>query len=489
LTRAAIYARISETDRNVLAIADQVSNLRALAEREGCEVVAIFSDDGISAWSGKLRPAFLELLQGIDSGDFDVVLAVAEDRLSRNEEESYLIRSKSAKAGVKWHTLASGVTDPSTAQGGLMAKLNAALAEYESAIKSERVQRSIRRRLANGDDIGGPRPFGWEVDRKRHRPEEADLIRLGVRMILDGATVYKVARTWTESGVTPPRSTHPVWRSQTVRHIILNPRNAGRLVVNGVEHGALPAIIDPAEAQTVAAILNDPSRRPKRGPVPTRWTATGLAKCGACGEHLTVSSSNGAPAVKCSALGIVRHLKHPVMRAAALENQIADAALMGVLWRVAAGPAIEAGVSADISAAQMRIDNARTQLERITLLAVQGIGDAATLAREDARLKAELAEGQAARDALLARSDTAGAVELAKRFVTEHDGAIGVDGTAAQEPWRQYWHTLEVDARRRLMRGLFRRIELLPHDRAERGRLLIDGERMPLYGPQKKEQP
>jgi DNA invertase Pin-like site-specific DNA recombinase len=45
-----------------LAVARQEQECRALAERLGLEVVAVYSDNDISATSGKVRPGFETML-------------------------------------------------------------------------------------------------------------------------------------------------------------------------------------------------------------------------------------------------------------------------------------------------------------------------------------------------------------------------------------------------------------------------------------------
>src|SRR3982751_4504776 len=87
--RAALYARISIDDKKTPAIKNQLSTLRALAAAEGYSVVAELYDEGISAYRGKLRPGFVELLKGVNAKAFDVVLAVAEDRFTRSSEEKF----------------------------------------------------------------------------------------------------------------------------------------------------------------------------------------------------------------------------------------------------------------------------------------------------------------------------------------------------------------------------------------------------------------
>ena len=55
---AAIYTRISEdAQHNGLGVARQEADCRRLAERLGWKVANLYTDNDISAFSGKVRPA------------------------------------------------------------------------------------------------------------------------------------------------------------------------------------------------------------------------------------------------------------------------------------------------------------------------------------------------------------------------------------------------------------------------------------------------
>src|SRR4051812_20328265 len=82
--RAAIYARISETDEQVDKVDRQRAICREFAAKQGYKVVAEFEDDGISAFKRKVRPGYDRLLQGVEQRDFDVIVATFQNRLSRD---------------------------------------------------------------------------------------------------------------------------------------------------------------------------------------------------------------------------------------------------------------------------------------------------------------------------------------------------------------------------------------------------------------------
>src|ERR1700733_4717477 len=80
--RAAIYVRVS-TDRQT--VENQVKELTAIAERRGWQIVATYSDAGISGSKGRdQRPGLDQILRDASKGKFDVVMAWAIDRLGRS---------------------------------------------------------------------------------------------------------------------------------------------------------------------------------------------------------------------------------------------------------------------------------------------------------------------------------------------------------------------------------------------------------------------
>ncbi|MCE8417416.1 recombinase family protein [Rhodovulum sulfidophilum] len=82
--RAAIYARYSTELQRDASIEDQIRACRTQAGRQGYEVVKIYFDRAASG-ARLIRPGIQSLLQDArEARTFDIVLAHALDRLSRN---------------------------------------------------------------------------------------------------------------------------------------------------------------------------------------------------------------------------------------------------------------------------------------------------------------------------------------------------------------------------------------------------------------------
>ena len=120
--RVAVYARYSSSTQRDASIEDQVRLCRERAAAEGRTIVEVFADRSVSG-SSRFRPAYQRLLTDAKAGKFDVVLAEALDRLSRDQEDVAGLFKALRFAGVRLVTLAEG--DISELHVGLKGTMNA----------------------------------------------------------------------------------------------------------------------------------------------------------------------------------------------------------------------------------------------------------------------------------------------------------------------------------------------------------------------------
>ncbi len=83
--RVAIYARYSSDLQTDKSIEDQIRVCQQRAEQEGWEVVNCYTDHAISG-ENLFRPGIQALLGAAPTGQFDIVLSEALDRISRDQE-------------------------------------------------------------------------------------------------------------------------------------------------------------------------------------------------------------------------------------------------------------------------------------------------------------------------------------------------------------------------------------------------------------------
>ncbi|MGW2210100.1 recombinase family protein [Streptomyces sp. NPDC001781] len=168
-TRAIIYCRISRDREGAgLAVERQREDCEALATQLGLEVVACYTDNDLSAYSGKPRPGYQQLLVDLREGRADTVLAWHTDRLHRSpaELEEYIdvCEPSDRSRSVQTRTVVAGNLDLSTATGRMIARQLGVQARYEVERMIERQKRKRDEMAKNGQYLGGRRPFGYEPD-------------------------------------------------------------------------------------------------------------------------------------------------------------------------------------------------------------------------------------------------------------------------------------------------------------------------------------
>ena len=287
---AFIYVRISEDREGAgLGVERQEKDCRELAERLGYDVAHVYVDNDLSAYSGKPRPSYKEMLIRLEAGEADAVLVWHTDRLHRNpaELESYIDTSEKRKAVT--YSVKVGPLDLATPSGRLVARQLGAVARFESEHKSERVKSAYQQRVLDGGYGGGPRPFGFEADGLTVREDEATVIRRASEMVLTGVPLRAIARE--------PWCTKT---SKRLRELLVRPRNAGLAVYGGQEAATLPGkpIVPVDQWRQVARILCDPGRVSNH--VSTKASALGssLYVCGKCGGQMTIGCTGRSGRVR-----------------------------------------------------------------------------------------------------------------------------------------------------------------------------------------------
>jgi|GEM_PF-2859361 len=165
------------------------------------------------------------------------VLVWHTDRLHRrNAELESWIGEIAEPYRVTVHSVQAGPIDLATPSGQMVARQLGAVAQYESAIKAERIRAKMEQKADNGEWMGGPVPFGWRrigTEKGRGRleiePDEAELVAGGTRTLLDGASLRDIVREWEASGVKARHGqrTNDHWHRRTVLGILKRWRNAG----------------------------------------------------------------------------------------------------------------------------------------------------------------------------------------------------------------------------------------------------------------------
>jgi len=177
--KVAIYARYSSDNQRDASIADQLRVCREYARRQGWTVVQELTDHAISG-ATLLRSGFQALMRDALNGRFDIVLAEALDRFSRDQEDTAGRFKRLTFAGVSIVTLAEG--DITHLHVGLKGTMNALFLKD----LADKTRRGLRGRVELGK-CGCGLCYGYRVRRATHDgiasgereivPAEAEVVR------------------------------------------------------------------------------------------------------------------------------------------------------------------------------------------------------------------------------------------------------------------------------------------------------------------------
>ncbi|HTI68352.1 MAG TPA: recombinase family protein [Candidatus Limnocylindria bacterium] len=295
-----LYARKStdEADRQVLSIEAQLFELREMAKREGVEIVREFIESRTAKTPG--RPWFNEMMEELEAGKAQGIIAWHPDRLARNSMDGgkviYLVDTGVIK-DLKFPTFRF---DPS-AQGKFMLSIAFSQSKYYVDNLSENVKRGQRTKLRNGI-LPSRAPLGYRNDKVRHcivvDEEKAPLVRKAFELYASGFyTLDEVRKRVNELGLTTTGG-KPLAISNC--HFLLNnPFYYGVFRYNGQAYeGIHQPIVSKRLFDEAQAVIERRSKpRPDRlKPYPFR----GYFLCGECGCFVTTETQKGHNYMRCT---------------------------------------------------------------------------------------------------------------------------------------------------------------------------------------------
>ena len=220
MIKVALYARYSSDNQSVASIDDQLRVCRDHAVREKWRVVDTYQDPAISGASVTLRPGIQALLQDARQRKFDIVLAEALDRISRDQADIATLFKHLRFAGVQIVTLAEG--DISELHVGLKGTMNALFLKDLAA----KTHRGLQGRVEKGK-AGGGLCYGYDVVKRTNsegeplrgeraiNEAEARIVRRIFREFAAGRSPRAIAADLNHEGVPGPLGR--AWGDTTIR--------------------------------------------------------------------------------------------------------------------------------------------------------------------------------------------------------------------------------------------------------------------------------
>ena len=361
MTRAVIYARYSSDLQRAASIEDQVRLCKERIKREGWRLAGTYVDRAQSG-SHHLRPGYQKLLSDARSNSFDLVVAEALDRLSRDQEHVAALYKQLSFANVRIVTLAEG--EVSELHIGLKGAMNSIFLKDLGA----KTHRGLRGRIEAGRSAGGI-CYGYAIPHEHDT--RGELIRGG--RVIDQAEAAIVRRIFEEfsAGRSPraiakdlnaqciPGPHHSTWGPSTIygnwrrgtgilnnelyigrlvwnrQHFLKDPQSGKRIarpnpqrewIIQDVPElrivdDALWERVKESQKEGRASVLGERGHvRPENARRPT-YLLSGLIKCGGCGGGFSMVSVNHygcSNARNRGTCGILQVIRRDVLEASVL---------------------------------------------------------------------------------------------------------------------------------------------------------------------------
>lgn len=380
---AAQYLRKSRMEEGMDTQEVLAKHRKALAEFAASHDIHIIETyyEVVSGESLYARPEMLRLLEDVEEGQYDAVLVMDLDRLSRGRmKDQGIILDAFRESGTlivtpeKTYDLADDLDDE-------LAEFKTFMSRREYKIINKRLRRGLKQTIRDGCYVANA-PYGYRkvtVDRKPtleiYEPE-AKFVRMMFQLYLQGYGCVSIARHVNALGAKPHRSAE--FTRNSVAHILRNPTFAGKIVWDQKTHirkgargnpkhvtiynprekwtivdGLHPAIVSQETYDQVQAIMAGryiPSRRD--GTV--RSSLAGLVKCANCGQNMQRLTMKGTPYLLCTRPGCCAATKYDMVEARVLAYLEESLARLEVEHK--------AGLKRDTSVADTALEAVRKEL-------------------------------------------------------------------------------------------------------------------------------
>ncbi|MCJ8325157.1 MAG: recombinase family protein [Rhizobiales bacterium] len=287
-----VYCRKSQEsdDRQTLSLESQQQEVDQLIASESVEIV----DTYVEAFSAKSpgRPLFNEMLDRIERGEADGIIAWHPDRLARNSMDGGRIIYLLDQGKLNDMKFCSYSFENSS-QGKFMLNIIFGYSKYYVDSLSENVKRGLRTKLKKGWLPNRP-PLGYLNCKNTGEIivdfEHFKAVRGMFELLLSGkhsvASIHRiVSLDWAYKTPVRKRIGGKSPSFSGIHRILANPFYTGYIKWKGkIYDGAHTPVISKSEFKQVQVILG---LAPKTRPQKYEFTYAGLLTCGSCGKAIT----------------------------------------------------------------------------------------------------------------------------------------------------------------------------------------------------------
>ncbi len=240
---AGIYIRVSTEDqaREGFSLGEQQERLEDLCKFKRFNVYKIYKDAGISAKDMEHRPGFQEMMNDMQNGKINCIVAYKLDRVTRSvkdlealitrleENDCYLVCDRDE-------------VDTSSANGRFFIRMLTVLSQLEIEIVSERTKFGMSGAIKAGH-LPGVCPLGYYRDKdKVVRIDNATnwVVKRIFAMYLEGKSYYQISEILKEEKVLYPERK---WTDSAIKQIINNQIYVGDYVRNKTDKDKSKVIV------------------------------------------------------------------------------------------------------------------------------------------------------------------------------------------------------------------------------------------------------
>lgn len=300
--KVGIYSRVSTEEQKIKGVSLKDQQLRGIdfCERNNYKY-EVFEDGG---YSGELqiaeRPGLNNLFDKIYAEEIQGVYVVDFDRLSRDENEGFVIKNTLIKNKIKLFD-SSGEINLKDESQNLLLGIKILLSSFENQRTRVRIKRSLERGIIEGRAGGGPlMNYGYTKDENKLlivNEAERPVVETIYQLCIEGKGTKVIAyelnkqniptkRNTTKTGYMKVRGeskTNFVWRDSVVYRILTNPIYKGERLYKGKVYNC-PAIVSKDVFDMVQILLKE-----RKNLVDTTnkyfYLLKGKIYCGECGSR------------------------------------------------------------------------------------------------------------------------------------------------------------------------------------------------------------
>ena len=220
--RVGAYCRVStDSDEQELSYETQCEYYENyIGSHENWELVAIYSDEGITGTSTNKRSDFMRMIDDARAGKLDMIITKSITRFARNTVDSLMYLRILKEYNVDVYFEVENVH--SLGANEMLLTILSSVAQQSSEDKSESIKWGYQRQFEKGK-VYAANMYGYKSNRGTLDiiEEEAEVVREIFSKYLSGMSESKIARYLTENKV-PKKNGSTKWDSGTIGRMLQN---------------------------------------------------------------------------------------------------------------------------------------------------------------------------------------------------------------------------------------------------------------------------